>query len=593
MESVSDADTAVARRAAEARKKAKAPPRPRVYLSFPHSTEPPTQVLPGSLRIHPRGFRLLKGSSPLERRMNTYFRLPPRPERKVNEERQKLMKAIAKILPPPGATSISTQHRVVLDGFILLEAAGVQDPADAKECVLHDSNLSGSASEDLPYFTSLTFLDVGENFMELADLRHLPALEEVHLHCNGIKTLRLDKPKNAHDQPTAGEDDEEPLEEPTEPFQSLHTLNLSFNSIAYRDVALLSQLRSLERLDLSSNNLRHLPEDLSGLLNVSQLALENNKFRDPNVLLALSTMPSLVEVNLNFNAFTSVPKFSVDDGQGVCFPLLQVIGLASNQIEFFEDVYSLTQLTTLRRVVLWGNPVERKMKDCEILVYEFGALQVQVVLDSPVPPKRSIGEFYSANTQNFVRVTEKELKPIPKRGQTLRKPNTAPAATSAHEGDGATGGPSFFVTQVGLEQTTGAHGDEGHRDDTTQDDAGRGARRAHQDATEDSWFASNPVAEPVGGAGPSSKAGRGGRVEREDIDVDDGRSAVDTAKGIPSFEAADWTTPGAREDVCRPNANVRSVMAELKRMLRQPLPPIHVAQFEQSTASSRNNRSKR
>lgn len=554
--------------------------RPRVYLSFPHNSDIPPSVLPGSLRVHPRGFRLLKGSSPLERRMNTYFRLPPRPTKNSVVEQRKALNEVAKHFPPPGRSSQGT-HSVQLDGFILLEACGVQDPADAKECILNDSNLRGSAHEDLPYFTSLRILDLGENHVSLADLRGLDALEELHLHCNGLRTLDMDAPVDTTEETDA--DGATPTSSEV-PFPRLATLNLSFNSIPYRELTTLSLLRSLERLDLSSNHLKNLPSDLSGLANVSQLALENNKFSDPKVLIALSTMPSLVEVNLNFNNFTSVPRLSMDDGVGVCFPVLQVIGLASNQLEYFEDAYALTQVSTLRRVVLWGNPVERKLKDCEILIYEFGAINVQVVLESPLPPKRKVGEFYAANTHNFVRVTNKELKPVPKRG-VERKPQTAPesgtTAGATTQGEGGAG--SFFVTQVGIE-TQGQPQHDARTEESRH-------RRAQAQPTDDTWFASTPHdSEPPSSAGAapavSRQPGVAGtrRVEAYDThDILEGNMNATTA----ASELADWgpTPAGSRDDMCQPNAGVRAVMSELKRMLRQPLPPIHVPQFEQSTIS--------
>lgn len=534
----------------------------------------------------------------MERRMNSYFRLPPRPSKDTLREQKKLVKEVAKHFLPPGHAT-STKRDVPLDGFVLLEACGVQDPADAKECILNDSNLVGSALEDLPYFTSLRVLDLGENRIQLSDLRGLDALEELHLHCNGLKSLDFSSTPNESEE---GDEDDVPTSSDAG-FPHLATLNLSFNRIPPRDIVKLSLLRSLERLDLSSNNLKNLPLDMSGLPNVTQLALENNKFSDPQVLLALSTMPSLLEVNLNFNSFTSVPRLSVEDGVGVCFPVLQVIGLASNQFEYFEDAYALTQVATLRRVVLWGNPVERKLKDCEILIYEFGALNVQVVLESPIPPKRKVGEFYVANTQNFVRVTDKELKPIPKKGGAPdRKPHTAPAgfdgASTAPANNGGEGGASFFVTQVGIENQQG-----GQTEGRGTDDAPRQRRAQSQQPADDSWFAPTPHdSEPPSSAGapvPRAAAGRHqGRGQNE-------TRRLESLEDEPTkFQSGtldeDWgTTPisrdglGSRDDMCAPNAGVRTVMAELKRMLRQPLPPIQVPQYEQSTASKNMRRAQR
>ncbi|ORC92554.1 putative leucine-rich repeat protein (LRRP) [Trypanosoma theileri] len=146
---------------------------------------------------------------------------------------------------------------------------------------------------------------------------------------------------------------------------NLHALNLSFNSIPPNDVLHLSYFPFLEKLDLSGNNLRVLPQDLAGLTCVTHFALERNHFSDgKSVFAALSTMPALIEVNLNHNELRRVPPLSVRDGHGLCFPTIEVIGLAHNRVETAQDVAALSELVkTLRRVVLAGNPIARKKKE--------------------------------------------------------------------------------------------------------------------------------------------------------------------------------------------------------------------------------------
>ncbi|CBH16655.1 hypothetical protein, conserved [Trypanosoma brucei gambiense DAL972] len=146
---------------------------------------------------------------------------------------------------------------------------------------------------------------------------------------------------------------------------NLHTLNLSFNRISPSDILHLSYFPSLERLDLSGNKLCKLPDDLAGLTSVTHFALEGNMFRDgENVFRALSTMPALIEVNLNHNKLRRVPPISVKDGHGLCFPSIEVIGLCHNRVERAQDVVALSELQhSLTRVILIGNPIAANKKE--------------------------------------------------------------------------------------------------------------------------------------------------------------------------------------------------------------------------------------
>ncbi|ESL06234.1 hypothetical protein TRSC58_06094 [Trypanosoma rangeli SC58] len=146
---------------------------------------------------------------------------------------------------------------------------------------------------------------------------------------------------------------------------NLRALNLSFNKIPPADILHLSYFPFLEKLDLSGNDLRVLPEDLAVLTSVTHFALERNHFRDGNIIFAaLSTMPALIEVNLNHNELRHVPPLSVKNGRGLCFPSIEVIGLGHNHFAGVRDVAALTELVrTLQRVMLAGNPIARKCKE--------------------------------------------------------------------------------------------------------------------------------------------------------------------------------------------------------------------------------------
>lgn len=69
-----------------------------------------------------------------------------------------------------------------------------------------------------------------------------------------------------------------------DPFPQLDTLNLSFNNIKVNGIPLLSQLKKLSHLDLSSNNLTNLPEDLSQFKSLRELRLSGNLFSTDSLI---------------------------------------------------------------------------------------------------------------------------------------------------------------------------------------------------------------------------------------------------------------------------------------------------------------------
>eukprot|EP01062_Namystynia_karyoxenos_P033421 TRINITY_DN2459_c2_g1_i1.p1 TRINITY_DN2459_c2_g1~~TRINITY_DN2459_c2_g1_i1.p1 ORF type:complete len:670 (+),score=195.34 TRINITY_DN2459_c2_g1_i1:70-2010(+) len=436
----------------------------------------PQQTLPQALRVHPKGFKILSRASPIERALTSYFRLPPQPTplRRAEMGRVRRMLQLRRI---------RGKRPRALDGFLLLEAAGAEDPEDAIEATLTDEGLRAAVPDDLAYFTSLEFLDVGENPIPMGDLAALKALEELHMHCCGLG--RVVVPKGA--------------------FQRLETLNLSFNALGTDSLDSLFELPCLVRLDLSCNDLVDLPHDLSRLENLRQLALENNRLEREQVFEALGTLPQLQEVNLNKNPLTRVPKLVES-----AFPRLEVVGLADCQFQYFEDLFAVTEWgrtqgtgAGLRRAVLWGNPIERRRKDLDILCYELAAFDIQVILDPPVPPQRKVGEFYTASTKTMRKVSEFRSGPLrpqpppsPAAPQAAAAPAPAPQQQQQQQQESAAYQDSFFVTQTAtVGDTPGMHMTPSVGQDTAPaahpgSGAGPGAARpqGQQQQPAASWF---------------------------------------------------------------------------------------------------------
>lgn len=413
------------------------------------SIKPSFPPKPPRFRLHhSHGFRLLQNSSVVERSLRHYFRLPEPPsdvinaekwfvqnqllwlEREEREERRRLILRMRGMTPIPSTERVKQEETtggIVLDGFLLLSASGCEDPEEVESVTLQASQLERAVREDLLYFQNLFFLDVSENMLLLEDLLFLGGLETLHLTYNQISSLlalhdvvqwqelhhkfilgecipesksrpSADTLKNLFSSVEKGlrRVEKEVQEKSGEQARDttsfgillphLTALNLSFNRIPSLHISFLAYFPSLRQLDLSGNNLRFLPEDLSCLRLVSHLALESNNFsiffsassspsssafpaysgEARHLFQSLSTMPSLVEVNLNRNNIECVPPLTYRPSNCSCFyPALKVIGLTHNPIKTVDYLLPLTSLhLTLRRIVLSNTPLSMNPAEC-------------------------------------------------------------------------------------------------------------------------------------------------------------------------------------------------------------------------------------
>ena len=143
-----------------------------------------------------------------------------------------------KIMMPPKRRK--DPHKL-LDGFMLLEACRVEFPDEATRGVVQEKGLERVAAEDMPFFSKLGFLDLGDNKLRFEDLSCFTALQELHLHCNGISQIG----------DYGG-------------FEHLEILDLSYNALSLDSVAALTKLSKLRELDLTCNALTSLPDVMVG-----------------------------------------------------------------------------------------------------------------------------------------------------------------------------------------------------------------------------------------------------------------------------------------------------------------------------------------
>lgn len=328
--------------------------------------------------VHPQGFRILNNASAMERNMRGYFRLPQPPNAATRTERRRLLRTLRQVEREEAerkACVTGGADGVVLDGFLILNACEADDPEEVMAVTLQASQLTSSVREDLLYFTALKTLDVSDNQLCMGDVLPFPHLETVHLVCNNVVSL-ADVPQSDSTS-----------------LSSLMALDLAYNRIPARDLLYLGACHGLRHLDLSSNRLRSLPDDLSSLSQLTHLALEANELASADVFHALGTLPALTAVNLARNHLSQVPLLhttllhrsgeAARDGEGQLltttpFPALQTMTLSGNR---FADLAALLPLAalyrTLRHIAVGDNPfLERHPQEA--------ARQLQRALDEAV-----------------------------------------------------------------------------------------------------------------------------------------------------------------------------------------------------------------
>jgi Leucine-rich repeat (LRR) protein len=146
---------------------------------------------------------------------------------------------------------------------------------------------------------------------------------------------------------------------PPNGFLSLEVLNLSFNCLTTRDVEELSNLLRIRELYLGSNGIRALPPVMDRFSKLETLSLEHNSLSGHEVFNFLAMMPRLRNLNVGHNKITAFPEsaLSMDSKRGAGFYNLVYLNLAHNKITDEADIAFTGELHSLRRLVLYGNPL--------------------------------------------------------------------------------------------------------------------------------------------------------------------------------------------------------------------------------------------
>jgi hypothetical protein len=238
-----------------------------------------------------------------------------------------------------------TQYNKLLEGFLLLETCGVEQPQDAIKAKLNGIGLSQVKQGDFKFFVNLSSLELADNQLSLEKLVTFPTLVDLSLMCNQITSLPSLPPGS---------------------LAKLESLNLSYNSIPANSLIELAAFPKLSHLDLASNKLCTLPTDLSDFKNLRELSLAGNNFSSDSVMFmpsqfykALATLPRLKKLNLAHNQLRGI---SSEELRRSDFRRLEELDFSYNWVDDQQNLLYAQHCPQLQVLVTTGNPFASRVE---------------------------------------------------------------------------------------------------------------------------------------------------------------------------------------------------------------------------------------
>ncbi|XP_044894665.1 X-ray radiation resistance-associated protein 1 isoform X9 [Felis catus] len=203
----------------------------------------------------------------------------------------------------------------ILDQAFLLKHYCVRKPSDLCNINVSGLKFSKAKEKDFKHFHSVIYINASENLLPLEAFHTFPALKELELALNGIKTIYV----------KYGD------------FKFLEFLDLSFNSLTAEAICDLGILPHLRVLLLTGNGLTSLPLNLAvteqeasvtSLTNkryilrfpvLETLMLDDNKLSSPNCFASLAGLRRLKKLSLDQNRIFRIPylqQVQLQDGSG-------------------------------------------------------------------------------------------------------------------------------------------------------------------------------------------------------------------------------------------------------------------------------------
>ncbi|XP_040345273.1 X-ray radiation resistance-associated protein 1 isoform X4 [Herpailurus yagouaroundi] len=191
----------------------------------------------------------------------------------------------------------------------------VRKPSDLCNINVSGLKFSKAKEKDFKHFHSVIYINASENLLPLEAFHTFPALKELELALNGIKTIYV----------KYGD------------FKFLEFLDLSFNSLTAEAICDLGILPHLRVLLLTGNGLTSLPLNLAvteqeasvtSLTNkryilrfpvLETLMLDDNKLSSPNCFASLAGLRRLKKLSLDQNRIFRIPylqQVQLQDGSG-------------------------------------------------------------------------------------------------------------------------------------------------------------------------------------------------------------------------------------------------------------------------------------
>ncbi|XP_014446094.1 X-ray radiation resistance-associated protein 1 isoform X2 [Tupaia chinensis] len=219
-----------------------------------------------------------------------------------------------------GKKGSQQEHQVdtrghILDQAFLLKHHCVRNPADLCSINVSGLKLSKAKEKDFKHFNSVIYINASENLLPLEVFHTFPALKELELAFNGIKTIYV----------KYGD------------FKLLEFLDLSFNSLTAEAIYDLGILPHLRVLLLTGNGLTSLPPNMAvteqeasvtSLTSkryilrfpaLETLMLDDNKLSNPNCFASLAGLRRLKKLSLDQNRICRIPylqQVQLRDGSG-------------------------------------------------------------------------------------------------------------------------------------------------------------------------------------------------------------------------------------------------------------------------------------
>ncbi|KAM4846615.1 X-ray radiation resistance-associated protein 1 isoform 1-T4 [Thomomys bottae] len=192
---------------------------------------------------------------------------------------------------------------IIMDRAFLLKHHGVTKPSDLCNINVSGLKLSKVNEKDFKHFSSVIYINASENLLPLEAFHTFPALKELELAFNGIKTVYV----------KYGD------------FKLLQFLDLSFNNLTGEAICDLGILPHLRVLLLTGNGLTSLPANLgvteqeASITSLTSkryilrfpaletLMLDDNKLSNPNCFASLAGLRRLKKLSLDQNKISRIP----------------------------------------------------------------------------------------------------------------------------------------------------------------------------------------------------------------------------------------------------------------------------------------------